>query len=82
MTATGIVRKLDKLGRIVIPKELCRTYDMPPKTPLEIFVAGDGDIMLRKHVVKCAICGGENSRSVLNAYKEALLCNDCYAKMN
>ena len=42
MKATGITRKVDELGRIVLPKELRRTMDIDVGTPLEIFVEGDG----------------------------------------
>ncbi len=48
MKATGIVRKVDDLRRIVIPRELCRTYGIDGGTPLEIMVDGEY-ILLRKH---------------------------------
>ncbi len=49
MKATGIVRKVDNLGRIVIPKELCRTYGIDTGTPIEIFTADGGQIILRRY---------------------------------
>ncbi len=49
MKATGIVRKVDNLGRIVIPRELCRTYGIEMGTPIEIFTDVDGQIILRKY---------------------------------
>ncbi len=49
MKATGIVRKVDNLGRIVIPRELCRTYGIEMDTPIEIFTDVDGQIILRKY---------------------------------
>ncbi len=49
MKATGIVRKADNLGRIVIPRELCRTYGIDTGTPIEIFTADGGQIILRKY---------------------------------
>lgn len=48
MKSTGIVRKVDELGRVVIPKELRRTIGIEEKDPLEIFVDGD-KIILRKY---------------------------------
>jgi transcriptional pleiotropic regulator of transition state genes len=48
MKSTGIVRKLDHLGRIVLPKELRRTLDLPEGAPMEIFVDGSR-IVLRKY---------------------------------
>ncbi len=56
MKSTGIVRHVDNLDRIVIPKELCRTLDILPKSPLEIFVE-DSKIVLKKHEL------GEGGRS-------------------
>ena len=48
MKSTGIVRKLDHLGRIVLPKELRRTLDLPEGTPMEIYIDGSR-IVLRKY---------------------------------
>lgn len=48
MKSTGIVRHVDNLDRIVIPKELCRTLDIQPKSPLEIYIE-DARIVLKKH---------------------------------
>lgn len=56
MKATGIVRKVDELGRIVIPMELRRTIGIGEKDPLEIFVNGE-QIILRKYAPGCAITG-------------------------
>lgn len=49
MRATGITRKIDELGRIVIPKEIRRTLRIREGTPLEIFTEKDGEIILRKY---------------------------------
>lgn len=48
MKATGIVRRIDELGRIVIPKEIRRTYKIREGTPLEIFSGENGELMLKK----------------------------------
>lgn len=57
MKNTGIVRKIDDLGRIVIPKELRDTHDLPEGTPMEILLC-DGDmIVLHKYAPGCAFCG-------------------------
>ncbi|CDQ37931.1 MULTISPECIES: AbrB/MazE/SpoVT family DNA-binding domain-containing protein [Virgibacillus] len=48
MKSTGIVRKVDELGRVVIPKELRSSLDIEVKDPMEIFVEND-KIILRKH---------------------------------
>lgn len=52
MKATGIVRKVDELGRIVLPIELRRTLDINIKDPVEIYVDGDF-IMLKKYEPAC-----------------------------
>lgn len=58
MKSTGIVRKVDELGRVVIPIELRRTLDIEQKDPLEIFVNND-QIILQKHKpnMACSITG-------------------------
>ena len=52
MKATGIVRKVDELGRIVLPIELRRTLNIEIKDPLEIYVDGES-IMLKKYQPAC-----------------------------
>ena len=49
MKATGIVRRIDDLGRVVIPKEIRRTQRIREGDPLEIFVSGDGDVIFKKY---------------------------------
>lgn len=49
MKATGIVRRIDDLGRIVIPKEIRRTFRIKESDPLEIFTSHDGEIILKKY---------------------------------
>ena len=56
MISTGIVRSIDNLGRVVLPKELRNTYSITPDTPLEIFTDGES-IVLRKYRAQ----GGEIS---------------------
>ena len=56
MKAVGIVRKIDGLGRIVIPMELRRTLGLDDKAPMEIFVDGD-NIVFRKYRKSCCVTG-------------------------
>lgn len=49
MKATGIVRRIDELGRIVIPKEIRRTFRIKEGTPLEIFSGDNGELILKKY---------------------------------
>ena len=49
MRATGIVRRIDELGRIVVPKEIRRVLRIREGDPLEIFTDKDGEIVLKKY---------------------------------
>lgn len=73
MKATGIVRKVDELGRIVLPIELRRTLDIAEKDALEIFVDGE-NIVLRKYQTSCVFCGG-NDDAIM--YKGKYVCANC-----
>ena len=73
MKATGITRKIDELGRIVIPIELRRTLDIAEKDALEIYVDGE-QIILKKYEPACIFCG--DARDVAN-YKGKNICKNC-----
>lgn len=73
MKSTGIVRKVDELGRIVLPIELRRTLDISERDALEIYVDGSS-IVLRKYQPSCIFCG--NAKNVLN-YKNKNICPNC-----
>ena len=49
MKATGIVRRIDDLGRIVIPKEIRRSFRIKEGDPLEIFTNADGEVIFKKY---------------------------------
>lgn len=73
MKTTGIVRKVDELGRIVLPIELRRTLDIDLRDPLEIYVEGD-KIILKKYNPSCIFCGsGKN----IFIYHEKNVCEEC-----
>jgi transcriptional pleiotropic regulator of transition state genes len=57
LKATGIVRRIDDLGRVVLPKEMRISLDMNPGDPVEIAVENK-NIIISKPVDGCAICGG------------------------
>ena len=78
MKSTGIIRKVDELGRIVIPIELRNKLDIAIKDPIEIFVEGSS-IVLKKYEQNCIFCG--NSKE-LTSYKDKLICNKCLAKLS
>lgn len=73
MKSTGVVRKLDELGRIVIPIELRRTMDIGDRETLEIFVDGD-KIVLKKYHPACVFCN--DARDVIS-FKDKLICRKC-----
>lgn len=59
MKATGVVRKVDELGRIVLPIELRRNMDINIKDSIEIYVDGES-IILKKYQPCCVFCGEAN----------------------
>ncbi|PEC20735.1 AbrB/MazE/SpoVT family DNA-binding domain-containing protein [Bacillus cereus] len=65
MKATGVTRKVDDLGRVVIPKELRNTLGIKEKSPLEIFVEGE-DIVLQKYQPGgvCTLTGEVSNRNI------------------
>ena len=77
MKSTGIVRRVDELGRIVLPIELRRTLNIDDKDTLEIYVDGDF-IMLKKHKLSCIFCSGERD---LVSYKGKNVCRECAEKV-
>ena len=73
MKATGIVRQVDQLGRIVIPIEIRRVFDIEIKDALEIFTEDDM-IILKKYEPSCIFCG--ESRDVSD-YRGKKICKTC-----
>ena len=73
MKSTGVVRRLDELGRIVIPIELRRTLDLADRDCLEIFTEG-GQIILQKYQPACIFCG--EAKDIVN-YKGKNICKCC-----
>jgi transcriptional pleiotropic regulator of transition state genes len=74
MKATGIVRKLDSLGRVVLPMELRKTLGINPEDPMEIFVDGD-QIIVKKYVAGCFFCGTVSDKNKGLNGKE--ICKNC-----
>lgn len=77
MKSTGIVRRVDELGRVVIPIELRRTLEIAEKDALEIYVDGE-QIILKKYQPACIFCG--NAKDVEN-YKGKNICQSCMAEL-
>ena len=77
MKSTGIVRKVDELGRIVLPIELRRTLDIAEKDSLEIYVDGSS-IVLKKYQPACIFC--DDARDVIN-FKGKNVCPNCIKEL-
>lgn len=73
MKSTGIVRKVDELGRIVIPKELRRTLNINIADALEIYLDGE-KIILKKYEPACVFCG--EASEIVN-FKSKNICKSC-----
>lgn len=77
LKSTGVVRKLDELGRLVIPIELRRTLNINEKDALEIFMNGE-QIILRKYTPGCVLC---NSLDQLHVIEGKQVCLECRIKI-
>ncbi len=75
MKSTGIVRKIDELGRIVLPIEIRNTMDIKNRDAIEIFV-DDEKIILKKYDPACIFCGNADN---VTYFKGKLICKDCMA---
>ncbi len=76
--STGIIRKVDPLGRIVLPVELRNKLGVKEKDPIEILVDGSS-VILRKYNPNCIFCG--NSKD-LYEYNDKLICEKCKSKIS
>lgn len=77
MKSTGIVRKIDELGRIVIPIELRRVLDIEIKDSVEIFTEGD-TIILKKYEPACIFCGEARGIQII---KNKPICPKCIGEI-
>lgn len=77
MKSTGIVRQVDKLGRIVLPMELRKILNIDHKDALEIFTENNM-VVLRKYEPSCIFCG---SATNVTTYKGKNICPECIARM-
>ena len=78
LKSTGIVRKVDELGRIVLPIEMRRTLNIEEKDSLEIYVEGD-NVILRKHQATCIFCESTKNLVLFNGKN---VCPDCIQKLS
>ncbi|KXZ40632.1 transcriptional pleiotropic regulator of transition state genes [Alkalithermobacter thermoalcaliphilus JW-YL-7 = DSM 7308] len=78
MKSTGIVRRVDELGRIVIPIELRRTLNISEKDALEIYVDGE-TIILKKYEPACVFC---SSAKEVKSFEGKNICSECISKIS
>lgn len=77
MKSTGVVRKVDELGRIVLPKELRTILNINEKDSIEIFTDND-KIILQKYQPACIFCNNANDIIYFNGKR---LCSECISKI-
>ena len=77
MKSTGIVRKVDELGRIVLPIELRRTLDIGERETMEIFVEGSS-VVLKKYRPTCIFC---DSAKDIAIFKGKNICPKCLSEL-
>lgn len=73
MKSTGIVRKVDELGRIVLPSELRKSLGIEVKDSLEIYTSGDS-VILKKYLPSCVFCGAADD---ITTFKNKNICKNC-----
>ena len=77
MKSTGIVRKVDELGRIVLPIEMRRTLDIGEKDALEIYVEGSS-VILKKYKPSCVFCDATKD---IKVFKGKNICPKCLKEL-
>lgn len=77
MKSTGIVRKVDELGRVVLPIELRRTLNIDVKDSLEVFVDSN-QIILKKYEPACIFCGNADG---IKVYRDRNICSKCLEEL-
>lgn len=77
MNNTGIIRRVDELGRIVIPIEIRNSFNIKEKDTMEIYIDKDS-IILKKNEERCIICKSDKN---LLSYKNKLVCKTCIKEM-
>ena len=77
MKATGIIRRVDELGRVVIPIEIRNQFNIVEKDPIEIYVDGSS-IILKKYQPSCIFCG--DAKDIIH-YKDKNICSACLQQL-
>ena len=77
MRSTGLFRRIDSLGRFVLPKELRKSLDIQQNDYLQIFLDGDA-IILKKSQLGCILCGSTDN---LKDFRDKKVCRDCMEEL-
>lgn len=77
MESTGMVRKIDSMGRVVLPAELRKVMHISKYDNIEVYIE-ENSIIFEKNVPTCVFCGRENE---LVQYKDKSICRDCIKRM-
>lgn len=78
MKSTGIFRRIDTLGRFVLPKELRKSLDINQNDYLQIYLDGD-TIILKKSQLSCVLCGSQED---LSDYRDKKICRNCLRELS
>lgn len=78
MKTTGIIRRIDELGRLVLPIELRRTLGLEVKDPVEIFIEGNR-LVVKKYEDSCIFCGNNDQ---LVKYADKNICKSCIKEIS
>ena len=79
MTATGILRRVDELGRIVLPVELRRTLEISDRDLMEIYMDEYNCIVLKPHRDSCIFCGGTRD---ISTFRDKNVCGKCLRELH
>ena len=79
MRATGYVRKLDSLGRIVLPKSLRKELSISEGDDIEMYVDEDGNVVLDKYTPRCVFCDAAKQDTI--DFKGKVICLECLKDM-
>lgn len=77
MKTKGIIRKVDELGRIVVPVEFRRHLDIEIKDSVEIYLQ-DGQVVIKKLQTSCVFCGKTKG---VTEFSDKIICKDCVGKI-
>ena len=77
--ATGMLRPIDRNGRVVIPMEIRKTLNLKTNDPMEIFISDNGALILKKYTPFCIFCGSSDN---LVSIGEKKVCGEGVKKLN